>query len=283
MNTNDSDSRKKKKTGYILPICMLIVGLAAIVGGILLTRLPYEEGLQRQSQEEDLADLYIRDLIAQRQEYLSQEAQDSDSTEDIPAPSSAATDSETNSEGETQSETEDITYTMPETLFSDDNWYVRDGVTYTPDYAEGQIACVLEVPSAGIRRGVYTGAIEHDLDVWMVVQANDSYILGSTFYAIYGHNATTQDLSFNRLQTDVKLGDTFTLTNEDGIYTYEVTDLYSLWRENVNSQIINNWDLPYTKCYLITCGRNEHRYKDYICEGTLVSFMTLDEYIAQFY
>jgi LPXTG-site transpeptidase (sortase) family protein len=282
MDTSECSEKKRKKNRFLLPLCMVLIGLTALIGGFLLTRLPYEEGLERQSQEEDLADLYIQDLIADRQAYLQQSAADAESSSTTSASESSGEDP-AQEDSDTQPETSTVEYTMPESSFSDDNWYVRDGVTYTPDYAEGQIACVLEVPSAGIRRGVYTGAIEHDLDVWMVVQANDSYVLGETFYAIYGHNATTQDLSFNRLQTDVKLGDTFTLTNEDGIYTYEVTDLYSLSRQNVNSQIINNWDLPYTKCYLITCGRNEHRYKDYICEGTLVSFMTLDEYIAQFY
>ena len=118
---------------------------------------------------------------------------------------------------------------------------------------------MLEVPVAKIRRGVYTGAIEHDLDLWMVVAARDEYVLGQTHYCIYGHNSTKQDLSFNNLQPNCKLGDTFTLTNEDGAYEYTITNLFSENRNRVTKNYVDNFNIDKNLCYIITCGRNEHR------------------------
>ncbi|MBR5348258.1 MAG: sortase, partial [Lachnospiraceae bacterium] len=150
---------------------------------------------------------------------------------------------------------------------------------FSPEYAEGVIECVLEVPVAKIRRGVYTGAIEHDLDLWMVVAARDEYVLGQTHYCIYGHNSTKQDLSFNNLQPNCKLGDTFTLTNEEGVYEYTITKLFSESRSRVTKNYVDNFNIDKNLCYIITCGRNEHRYKDFIVEGTLTKFTPLEELI----
>ena len=103
------------------------------------------------------------------------------------------------------------TYDFSDLDYEDANYYMRDGIVYTPDYAKGTIQCVLEVPTAGIRRGVYTGTweeINYDLDIWMVTAARPDYTLGETHMCIYGHNHTAQDLSFNRLK-DVEVGDAF--------------------------------------------------------------------------
>lgn len=161
----------------------------------------------------------------------------------------------------------------------DENWYTKDGITYTPDYARGRIQCVLKVPSAGICRGVYGGTMEdilYDLDIWMVVAARPDYVLGQTHYVIYGHNHTTQDLSFNRL-SELKEGDRFSLTGSEGIFLYQVSRVYADWRESVAAQITDNFDLPKEKCYLITCGRGENRYKDLIIEGTLIQHRSVCE------
>lgn len=161
--------------------------------------------------------------------------------------------------------------TQPDTNY-EDNLY-----RFSPEYAQGVIECVLEVPVAKIRRGVYTGAIEHDLDLWMVVAARDEYVLGQTHYCIYGHNSTKQDLSFNNLQPNCKLGDTFTLTNEDGVYEYTITNLFSENRTRVTKNYVDNFKIDKSLCYIITCGRNEHRYRDFVVEGTLTKFTPLEE------
>ena len=157
--------------------------------------------------------------------------------------------------------------------WEDNVWYEKDGITYTPDYAKGVIDCVLEIETIKLRRGVYIGTWEeiyHNLDMWMVTSARPDYVLGETHYAIYGHNHPVQNLSFNRLK-DLSIGDTFKLISEKGIYIYEVTDIFSDWRENVTRKVVDNMELPETDCYIITCGRNEHRYKDLVVKGVLVT------------
>lgn len=163
--------------------------------------------------------------------------------------------------------------------WEDNVWYEKDGITYTPDYAKGVIDCVLEIETIKLRRGVYIGTWEeiyHNLDMWMVTSARPDYVLGETHYAIYGHNHPVQNLSFNRLK-DLAIGDTFKLISEKGIYIYEVTNVFSDWRENVTRKVVDNMELPETDCYIITCGRNEHRYKDLVVKGTLVSVKDLNE------
>ena len=136
---------------------------------------------------------------------------------------------------------------------------MRDGIVYTPDYAKGTIQCVLEVPTAGIRRGVYTGTweeINYDLDIWMVTAARPDYTLGETHMCIYGHNHTAQDLSFNRLK-DVEVGDAFYLTAESGRYTYRVTNVFAVSRDEATRNYVDNFSIGSDKCYIITCGRDD--------------------------
>ena len=158
------------------------------------------------------------------------------------------------------------------------NYYERNGVTYTPDFARGKLACVLEIPSISLKRGVYSGSqeeIEHDLDIWLTTAASPFLRVGETHYAIYGHNHLVQDLSFNRLK-DVKPGDVFTLTSEKKVYSYRVTSIFAEWRSVGRKKYATNLDLDPSLCYIFTCGRDHWllngkstRYKDYIIEGTL--------------
>ncbi len=168
------------------------------------------------------------------------------------------------------------------TDFEDLNYYQRNGVTYTPDFARGYLQCVLEVPSekVQIKRGVYGGTwsdITYNLDIWMVTASRPDYVLGETHFCIYGHNHTIQDLSFNRLKYTVP-GDIFTLTNEDGVYVYQVDAVFALSREETTRTLVDNFSLSSDKCYIITCGRDENRYKDLIVEGTLQKRYSLKEW-----
>ena len=188
---------------------------------------------------------------------------------------------EESSEEESSSEAETSTASrIPEGSWDDPNYYVRNGVTYTPDYAIGELMGVLEIPTAGIRRGAYGGsweAIVHDLDIWMVTVARPDYILGETHYCIYGHNHTVQDLSFNRLK-DVRPKDVYTYTTEDGVYIYDVTRIFADWREQVTWDYVDNFTISPDKMYIITCGRGEYRYKDLVVEGTLRMVVPIDEF-----
>ena len=214
-----------------------------------------QEAFARQQEEADLADAYLHDIagrVDEQESYLADENAEEEELETLPGT------------GEIE----------------DNNYYQRDGVTYTPDYAKGEIECVLTVPTAGIHRGVYTGTweeIAYDLDIWMVTAARPDYELGKTHYVIYGHNHTTQDLSFNNL-AKVQVGDEFTLTSEKGVYLYRVANVYAQWRETATASIVDNFDLPKENCYIFTCGRNENRYKDLIVEGHLEKHMTTVEW-----
>ena len=293
--------RRKRK---LLLVILMVLGIGGIAGGAYLV-LNYnkdiDEGYEHLAEEEALADDYIAMLMqrkAAQQAQASTEAQPASTAAVVEQQTPAAT-AEAPTSGdasveasaspvETQAPAQEVPTAAPEpaqpaqpaqpTATVDTN-YEDNLYRFSPEYAEGVIECVLEVPVAKIRRGVYTGAIEHDLDLWMVVAARDEYVLGQTHYCIYGHNSTKQDLSFNNLQPNCKLGDTFTLTNEDGVYEYTITNLFSENRTRVTKNYVDNFNIDKNLCYIITCGRNEHRYRDFVVEGTLTKFTPLEELV----
>ena len=241
--------------------CLLLTLLITVVTVCAIEFFQSEEmlGYERQHQEEQLANAFLQE-IRSRQERRNIEETPEETQVEIRI---------------VQPKTETITPTAPadqvDLNYSDDNYEVIGGVKYTPDYAAGRLDCVLEIPKIRMRRGVYTGAaseIQHDLDIWMTTTAHTDYVLGETHYCIYGHNSPTQSLSFNDLK-HVGVGDIFLLTTEDYVFLYDVTDFYPQWRELVKREITDNFTLPVEKCYIITCGRDQYRYKDIIVEGTL--------------
>ncbi|MBR3436363.1 MAG: sortase [Lachnospiraceae bacterium] len=160
----------------------------------------------------------------------------------------------------------------------DEAYYERGGVVFTPEYAVGRIDCVLEIPRISLKRCVYSGTdaeIEKDLDMWFTVSASGSLVPGKTHYAIFGHNHTVQNLSFNRL-AEVSPGDYFTLTRGDTVYIYLVTDLLAMERNAGRTAYAYDDSVDPALCYIFTCGRDymlldgvSTRYKDFIVEGTL--------------
>lgn len=234
-------------------VCVLL-SIAAFLLGIFLFVFSDRKAMKRQHIEEHIADEYVNDLL----QWEKDKNKNKERISLIPS-----------------NETAELEYE-----YSDDNWVTLDGITYTPDYARGNIQCVLRVPAAGINRGVYGGTFEdiyYNLDIWMVVAARPDYELGKTHYVIYGHNHTTQNLSFNNLK-NVCIGDEFTLTCSRGVFVYQVANIYADWRESVAANITDNFDLPKENCYIITCGRGENRYKDLVIEGNMVDFSALNIY-----
>lgn len=233
-----------------------------MAGAIYLIFFFNSAAYKRQATEESLADEYIDWLI--------------DNAEEL--------DASDNDEVEVETAGEDGVISMD---WTDDVYYTRDGITYTPDYAKGYLLCVLEYPSLQIRRGVYSGTwddIYENLDMWMVTAAHPSMVVGQTHMAIYGHNHTSQNLSFNNLK-NAAIGDIFYLYSETGVYTYEVTEIFSEWRESVSSKYVDDFSISEDICYIITCGRDNFlingestRYKDFIVKGELVEHQSLTEY-----
>ena len=272
---------------------LLLISVVCIGVSVFFLINPEPEGQRRQAIEESIAVEYLAHLELKNTEQgpssqvmtaapettteketekpteKQTEAESGSEEETVPESASASDEAMTEESSEEETETESEAPTS--IAYNDVNYYTRDGVTYTPDYARGKIIGVLEVPTAKIRRGIYGGTredIAHDLDIWMVTEAHPDYVLGDTHFCIYGHNHTVQDLSFNNLK-NVKPGDTFTITNEDGVWVYDVTDFFAEWREIVTTDYVDNFSLPKDKCYIITCGRDEYRYKDIVVVGTL--------------
>lgn len=285
--------RKNSFVGKLMLVILLTAALGMIAGGVYLVFFKNMDAYERQQEEQDLADTYVDDLILKLrdpqawQKKVEEEARKRE--ERLAALKAQASEQIEETEETEQAEEENEPaetegYTLPYEEYTDDNYYSRDGVIYTPDKAKGVIDCVLEVPTAGIRRGVYTGTWEeiiYNLDIWMVTASRPDYRLGETHYCIYGHNHTAQDLSFNKLQK-VQVGEYFYLTAESGRYTYEITNVFAVSREAAAADYVDNFSIGSDKCYIITCGRNDgvrnFRYLDLIVEGTLREHLTIEEY-----
>ena len=282
--------KKKMSAGMKFLFCLLlVVAVGLIASGVYLMFFKNRDAYERQNEERDLADTYIDDLILK---LTDPEAYEKKVQEEAKQKAERMAKKKLQEKNQNDEESGDgngeeassPTYDFSDLDYEDENHYMRDGVVYTPDYAKGTIQCVLEVPTAGIRRGVYTGTwdeINYDLDIWMVTAARPDYTLGETHFCIYGHNHTAQDLSFNRLK-DVEVGDAFYLTAESGRYTYRVTNVFAVSREEATSNYVDNFTIGSDKCYIITCGRDDgvknYRYLDLIVEGTLEEQMPLLEY-----
>ena len=243
---------------------LLLAASVLILAAALYASRDTIHGFLRQKKDEQAAEAFLTEYSA-----VVKEGSDRKETRSI---------EDTESETKTGTKNETDSVSRPGEIV-DENYYERNGVTYTPDFARGTLDCVLEIPSISLKRGVYTGSqeeIEYDLDIWLTTAASPNLRLGETHYAIYGHNHPVQDLSFNRLK-DVKPGDIFTLTDENKVWSYKVTNILAEWRNVGRRKYATNPDVDPSLCYIFTCGRDHWllngkstRYKDYIIEGTLI-------------
>ena len=242
---------RNSSKGKIITAVFLVLFLAGIIIFALNVSeyyiQPEREGYERQKTEEQIASLFVEDAEK--------------------------------GDVETVAKT-DVYYENSSLDYEDENYEVIGGIKYTPEYALGHLECVLEIPSIKMRRGVYTGTmdeIQHDLDIWMTTAAHPDYVLGKTHYCIYGHNSPTQELSFNYLKY-VQPGDYFLLTSATDVYLYDVTDFYAEWRPTVTESPVCDFSISPDKCYIITCGRDQYRFKDILVVGTLRKKYTLSEW-----
>lgn len=289
-NTPETETKRDKKKDRakrkrrIRTAILLFLALACVCAAIYFFFFYNFDAYRRQSIEESLADVFINDLI---EEALNEEVE-AESEDDYSYATEEYSTTPSTSTTETATVDEDGVIRMGNSLdYSDDIYYERNGVTYTPDYAEGDLLFVLEFPSCGIRRGVYGGTwdeIYHDLDIWMATIAHPDMKLGETHISIYGHNHTSQNLSFNNLKA-AQIGDEFYLYAYSGVYTYEVTNIFSEWRTSTTTKYVDDFSISADICYIITCGRDNFlingestRYKDYIVEGHLVEKKSLSQY-----
>ena len=304
---------QKPNTRKIRAVVCIVIALISVVAAAYLLFFYNKEAYERQDIEESLADSFISDLLKSAAE---SKAEVDEANQDLSKPirinipyeehqgTSVEPPSQKNwidEQSAYASYKRDLLSDEPEgddylvkqqKTYEDPNYYQRNGITYTPDYAVGYLFCVLEYPKAGIRRGVYSGDwadIYYDLDLWMTTAARPDYELGKTHMAIYGHNHTAQDLSFNNLKV-ASVGDEFTLYSTGGVYRYEVTRILADWRSSVSKNYVDNMTISPDVCFIITCGRDNFlvdgqssRYKDFIVEGHLKEKLSLTEYARQIY
>ena len=303
---------QKQNTNKLRAVALAIAALVCGVAAVYLLFFYNKDAYERQDIEESIADDFIADLIKSAIEENGKEGEEDDDTSTIRIELNIEERSEKEagiqsinqwrderSEYATYkrdiwaSDYGDDEYVVKQAkTYEDTNYYQRNGVTYTPDYAVGYLFCVLEYPKAGIRRGVYSGDwadIYYDLDLWMATSARPDYELGKTHMAIYGHNHTAQDLSFNNLRV-ASVGDEFTLYSVDGVYRYEVTRIFADWRISVSKYYVDDMNISPDVCYIITCGRDNFlvdgqssRYKDFVVEGHLKEVLSLTEYAEEIY
>lgn len=270
------DIRARILALFLLAVCIVsCYGIYFGVNTIKAEREIIAEGYAKQETEENIADEYLN--------WLLENADKFDNAYEAEGSSGASeTTAETTETDETAKETASLEW-------YDDAYYLRDGILWTPDYATGYLAFVLEYPKIKVRRGVYCAAtyrdIEKDFDNWMTVLYNPNMRLGKTHLWIIGHNSTMREMSFNGM-VNAELGDVFYLYNYTGVYTYKVTEIFAEWRNNVNAKYIENPDIPNTVCYIATCGRdymydmngNSTRYRDFVVKGELIDHISLTEY-----
>ena len=303
---------KKQNTNKLRAVALAIAALVCGVAAVYLLFFYNKDAYERQDIEESIADDFIADLIKSAIVEKGKEGEEDHDTNTIridlnieERPEKEAGTQNINQWRDERSEYatykrdilasdyEDDEYMVKQAkTYEDPNYYQRNGVTYTPDYAVGYLFCVLEYPKVGIRRGVYSGDwadIYYDLDLWMATSARPDYELGKTHMAIYGHNHTAQDLSFNNLRV-ASVGDEFTLYSVDGVYRYEVTRIFADWRSSVSKNYVDNMTISPDVCYIITCGRDNFlvdgqssRYKDFVVEGHLKEVLSLTEYAEAIY
>lgn len=295
MEKKDKIGQKKKLRLRIQTGIFLAAAIFLAVGAAYLILFYNRDAYKRQETEESLAEAFIDYLAEHAPEIEKGEAKTAYTPDYFVRETGTAVESACPESISEAKETagahmaaDGVIYM--ENTFTDNSYYVRNGITFTPDYAEGYLVCVLEYPDVGIRRGVYSGTwddIYADLDMWMVTFAHPDMQLGQTHLAIYGHNHTAQNLSFNNL-SKAKVGDRFYLYGLSGIYTYEVTSIFSDWRTDTTSRYVDNFAIGSDICYIITCGRDNFlinnsgtRYKDFIVEGHVISHQPLSEYAKE--
>ena len=293
----------RSRTMFLLALLMLVLALVSF-----LFSKETILGIFRQRADEDAAESYIREALSKEEEektsnqglFIVRE-QLEEVTERIEETEPERVEkkemvrfekleepSETSREETTEKTTkeEGPSYVPIE----DEAYYERGGVVFTPEHAVGRIDCVLEIPCISLRRCVYTGTIEEieaDLDMWFTVSASPDLVPGNTHYAIFGHNHTVQNLSFNRL-AEVSLGDYFTLTKDTEVYIYLVTDMLAAERSSGRAAYAYDDSLDPSLCYIFTCGRDymllngrSTRYKDLIVEGTLWRTVPLSVWLGE--
>ncbi|MBR5338727.1 MAG: sortase [Lachnospiraceae bacterium] len=283
----------------ITALCFLILALASFIFAKETVL-----GILRQKADSRAAEAYLEAALGEESEAQTEKMEKekaSSATEDSKDTSLVQeseiaiqnTNQPTDAEKTTNSEVEITEDPMPESAVSvkeqdwpapsytpvtDDAYYERGGVVYTPEHAVGRIDCVLEIPKISLKRCVYSGTDEEiatDLDMWFTVSASGALVPGETHYAIFGHNHTVQNLSFNRLG-EVTVGDWFTLTRGRMVYIYLVTDVFASERASGRRAYAYDDSMDPSRCYIFTCGRDymllngvSTRYKDFIVEGTL--------------
>lgn len=181
-------------------IILAIIGFGAIlVAGCIIFLIPYKEAAERNASE----DIYI-------EEYLEKQAEVIGFREEMDA----------QEEVESEQETEvAIDYEFSDV---DTNAF------------KGEIDSILVIDKINLKKAVIRGEYnDYNLDKYYFVTADQSAVLGTENYIIYGHCSQTYGHSFNRLE-ELSVGDEFQLIQESETFEYIIRDIQRELRENAS-------------------------------------------------
>lgn len=180
----------------------LIAGIITIIIiGVIILLIPYQKAARRDSLEAVIIDDYLED---QRDQAISKEVPGN--TTDAAATSAAVTKSNQNEQ------TNDST---------------GNARTY-----KGDIDSILVIDKINLQKAIIRGADnDYNLDRYLFVTADQTSVLGTDNYVIYGHCSQTYGHSFNRLD-ELAPGDTIRLIQGTVTYEYVVTGIQLELREN---------------------------------------------------
>lgn len=169
---------------------------------------------------------------------------------------------------------------MPSDLDYDDNYIYKN---LPESNAWGYVDSVLEIPALELRQTVFSGTprqIEHDLSCWLTVTGRSDYILGATHYCIYAHNPTNKTVRISYAQELLKADDYILLTQNNNVFFYRVTGVFSEWRQKCSDIYVNNMTIDSTMLYIFTCGRGEWQYKNVVIEAKLVDTYNVTDWMT---
>lgn len=185
------------KEDTIAAIFDIIAGIiTVIIIGCIILFLPYQEAFHRDSLEKVIIDDYLEDRALPAWQPSGDSLQDSQPVTGQPAEENDASSS-----------------------------------TPSQNY-KGEIDCILVIDKIDLRKAIIRGPYnDYNLNRYLFVTADQTSILGTDNYVIYGHCSRTYGHSFNRLE-ELEAGDTFQLIQGNITYEYAVTRVQRELREN---------------------------------------------------
>lgn len=156
----------------------------------------------------------------------------------------------------------DITSTEASVIQNNTNY------SYKSKNYDGEINSVLKIPKINLKKAVYKGNDDYNLDHYLLVEGLIDMTLGESCYVIYGHDSRNTGASFSRLN-ELVINDEVFLQYSEGEFPYTVTEINTVTSDDV----INLIDYDDSNAlYLVTCekkkikGESDYRRRVITCK-----------------